>query len=572
MNSKQRFWARVVLIFICLIALVLTSSLYWTQIIHGPSYRAKANKQYIKPVQSSVFDRGSIFFQSKDGTKVSVATIQSGFLVFMNPSLITDPGKTYQVLSQYLKLDKDDFLLKASKTKDLYEELARRVTSDKAQSIKDLSLPGIGVIKETWRNYPGTSLATQTLGIIGQDSNGVLIGKYGLERTYQDVLNRTSLGTSAGIFVEIFSGVKDSFFGGTIRAQGDIVSTIEPTVEKYLEDILKQTDKNWHPDEIGGIIIDPQTGEIRAIASLPSFDPNNLKNLKDASILANPLVEHVYELGSIMKPLTVSIGIDTGAIYPNWTYDDTGCMTLDTKKICNYDGKARGVVGIQQILSQSLNMGVATVALEIGKSDFVKYFGDFGFGDKTGIDQPNEATGLIKNIRNGHDIEMATAAYGQGVAVSPVSMTRALSILGNGGYLITPHLVKSIEYLDGSNKNISPSKGKQVLKKETVNEVTRMLVKVVDTALKDGAIKMQHYSVAAKTGTAQIPDHKNGGYYTDKYLHSFFGYFPAYNPEFLIFLYQIHPKGAQYASETLTEPFSEIVKFLINYYNVPPDR
>ena len=179
---------------------------------------------------------------------------------------------------------------------------------------------------------------------------------------------------------------------------------------------------------------------------------------------------------------------------------------------------------------------------------------------------------MIKNLKSGREIDVATAAYGQGISVSPIEMARALSILANGGYLIKPHLVKEIDDVGGGILKIDSAKDGPVLKKQTVTDVTKMLVEIVDTALKHGDIKMEKYTIAAKTGTAQIADRVNGGYYPDKYLHSFFGYFPAYNSRFLIFLYQAYPKGAQYASETLTNPFANLTKFLINYYNIPPDR
>jgi cell division protein FtsI (penicillin-binding protein 3)/stage V sporulation protein D (sporulation-specific penicillin-binding protein) len=308
------------------------------------------------------------------------------------------------------------------------------------------------------------------------------------------------------------------------------------------------------------------------MASLPTYDPNDLSGLKNTAVLSNPLVEHVYEMGSIIKPLTMSVGLDTGAINVNSTYEDTGTMELSGKKISNYDGKARGKTDMQQILSQSLNVGVATISLLVGKQDFAKYFGDFGFGDKTGVDEPNEATGIVNNLKTGRDVEIATASYGQGVAFSPMATVRGLAILANGGYLVTPHIVKEIAYEDGTMKSIPVTKTGPVLKKQTVDDVTGMLVKVVDDALLKGEIKNAHYKVAAKTGTAQIADHVNGGYYSDKYLHSFFGYFPATKPQYIVFLYQINPKGAEYASATLTKPFDEITKFLINYYDIPPDR
>src|SRR3989344_9655937 len=156
--------------------------------------------------------------------------------------------------------------------------------------------------------------------------------------------------------------------------------------------------------------------------------------------------------------------------------------------------------------------------------------------------------------------------------MTPIQTIRALSVLANGGLLVTPHIAKIVEHSDGTSKEIVFKKSEQVLKNETVEDVTHMLVNVVDKALRKGEVKMERYSIAAKTGTAQIADPVNGGYYDDRYLHSFFGYFPAYNPKFIVFLYTVEPQGVRYASETLTDPFIELVKLLINYYEIPPDR
>ena len=571
MNSKQRLHARLTLIAIIAAATGLAAALYVRQIMNGSYYAAKAEAQYVKPA-AALFDRGTIFFEAKDGTKASAATVGSGYLIYMNPSLVTDAAREYDVLSRSVPIDRTAFMRAAGKQNDRYEELAHRVDPAIAQAIPALGLAGIGITKETWRSYPGGGLAAQAIGLVGEDAaSSTVEGRYGLERAYESVLSRPGVSGGTSAFAGIFSDIRDSLLGGS-SAEGDIVTTIEPTVEGQVEKILAATAAEWHPDEIGGIVMDPSTGEIVALASLPSYDPNNTAAVKSASIFSDPLVEHVYEMGSIMKPLTMATGLDSGAIRPASTYEDTGCMTLDTKKICNFDGKARGTTDMQTVLSQSLNMGAATIALRTGAADMAKYFSSYGLGTKTGIDQPNEATGILGDLKNGKDIDIATASYGQGIAVSPIEMARALSVLANGGYLVTPHLVKEIDYADGSIKMIKPEKSGPLLKQDTSTEVTRMLVNVVDTALAKGAIKRDHYTVAAKTGTAEMPDHVNGGYYGDRYLHSFFGFFPAYQPKYIVFLYQLYPKGAQYASETLTKPFDEITKLLINYYNIAPDR
>jgi cell division protein FtsI/penicillin-binding protein 2 len=555
------------------VALCIATALYFTQIVNGDSYAKKADKQYTKP-NISILDRGTIYFRNKDGSKVSAASIMSGYSIYMNPGLIQNPAETYDALSQYITINKDDFLKKASRKNDPYEEIIHKASSDKAISIGELSLKGIGISRENWRVYSGDSLASHVLGIIGESKLGFMEGKYGIEKSFDGVLHRKQSGSGKNTFAELMTDLKDSVFGGVNSGtEGDVVTSIEPALQSYLEKVLKQKSNEWRPDEIGGIIIDPSTGEIIAMAALPDFNPNDLSGLKDLKVLSNPLVERVYEMGSIVKPLTVAIGLDSGTIDKKFTYNDTGTLTLSGKKISNFDGKARGVTPLQQVLSQSLNVGSATIALKVGKDIFTKYMTNFGLGSRSGIDLPNEATGLVNNFKTGRDVEIATAAYGQGIAISPISMVRALAILANGGKLITPHVVKEIDYKNGNtHSTYDPQLAKSVISPDTAEAVTSMLVTVVDTALKQGTIKRQHYSVAAKTGTAQIPDHVNGGYYSDRYLHSFFGYFPAYKPKFLVFLYQMYPKGAEYSSETLSEPFGELSKFLINYYNVPPDR
>ncbi len=559
---------RFLSVIIILIALTMSVRLYFLQIVHGKYYVSQAERQNINENTIS-YDRGAIYFESNDGQTVPAAISRSGFTIAINPQIMKDPEGIYAKLNQILVLDRTEFLAKAADKTRTYNKIAQHLNSDTAEKVKALNLYGITIATDKWRFYPGGQLAANIIGFVGYNGDQ-LAGRYGLERYYEDVLKIDPSKKYNNFFAEFFSNVKQSLSDNP-QQEGDIVTTIEPSVQLFLENELKATREKWSSDQAGGIIIDPMSGEIIAMAWNPTFDLNNFKD-SDVKYFGNPLVEGRYEMGSIVKSLTMATGLDTGAVTAKSTYFDIGCVTLNSKKICNYDGVARGTIPMQQVLNQSLNVGSAHVALTIGKAKFAEYMKNFGLGTETGIDLPNEGIGLIKNLDTGRDIETATAAYGQGVAFTPVATVRALSAIANGGVLIIPHIVKKIEFQNGLTKKLSFAPGKQVIKKETSEEITRMLINVVDVALRDGTAKISGYSVAAKTGTAEMTDEGRPGYVEGKYLHSFFGYFPAYNPKFLVFLFHTYPKGVKYASETLTDPFLNITKFLINYYQIPPDR
>ncbi len=564
---------RLLLCVIFLVACVLVGKLYFVQIVRGEQYSERADRQYARPNQNT-FDRGSIYFEAKDGGRLSGASVKEGFTLVINPKLLESPEKAYVSLKSILpSIDRESFLQKASKKDDPYEEIMKRVSKDDGGKISALEIPGIRVYKERWRVYPAQKLASHTVGFIGYSSNNdTLAGRYGLERSYETVLARNTSDLYVNFFAEIFSNIKKTL-STEKPLEGDIVTTIEPTVQDSFDGILKKLHTKWSSELTGGIIMDPKTGEIYAISAYPNFDPNQLQNEKNSDVFTNPLVESVYEMGSIIKPITMSVGIDTGRVTASTTYNDEGFLVLNGKKISNHDSVGRGPkTSMQEVLNQSLNTGAAFVMEQVGKEKFSKYMLDFGLGEFTGIDLPNEAKSLVQNLKSTRDIEHATAAYGQGIALTPIATVRALSTLANGGFLIQPHLVKEIDYSIGLSKKIEPNQGKEVIKKETSKEITRMLVEAFDKGLLGGAVKMDKYRIAAKTGTAQIANPRGGGYYEDRNLHSFFGYFPAYNPRFIVFLYTVYPKGAGFASQTLVQPFMDAVKFLITYYEIPPDR
>lgn len=568
MKSRFVIRVRIVSVLLILFALVLVGKLYLVQIVQGKDFSDKADRQYSKP-QSNIFSRGSIFFQTKDGGLVSAATLKTGFTLAVNPQILKDPEDVWSKLNTIIPLDREVFLSHAQKSGDPYEEVAKKIGLEEAGAISILEIPGVEVYKERWRFYPGDSLASQTLGLLGYKGDEYA-GRYGIERYYEDVLARDNSEDYTNFFAEIFTNIKKTIFEDR-QLRGDVVTSIEPSVEIFLENKLKDINKAWSSDLSGGIIMDPKTGQIIAMAADPSFNPNSFQS-ESVALLSNPLVENVYEMGSIVKPLTMASGIDAGVVTPKTTYDDQGFLVLNTARIANYDGKGRGVVSMQQVLNQSLNTGVAFVVSKLGNKRFADYFKKLEMGEETGIDLPNEAHGLIENLDSTRDIEYATASYGQGIALTPIQMIRSLAVLANGGVIPHPHVATEIKYDIGGSKEVSFPPGNQIFKKETTDQVTQMLVEVVDTALLHGDIKNPRYSVAAKTGTAQIAKKEGGGYYTDRFLHSFFGYFPAYNPKFIVFLFTVYPKNVDYASETLTTSFADITQFLINYYEIPPDR
>ena len=568
MKSYYPTRIRLISIGIFIFAVLLLVRLYILQIVENDFYINKANRQY-SSTSKNIFSRGTIFFQNKDNSLVSAATLKSGFIIAVNPEVLKDPESVYIKINELLPIDHDTFISKATKTKDPYEEIAVHVDLDIGQKIGDLKIQGLQVFKDRWRFYPGGNTASHIIGIMGFKGDEYA-GRYGLERYYDAELLRKD-GAFVNFFAQMFSDIKTATEEDS-PSEADIVTTIEPTVQSYLQEIISLTTKKWDSDATGGIIMNPSTGEIYAMEVYPTFDLNNPQSEKKVSIFSNPLVENVYEMGSIIKPLTLSAGMDVGVITAASTYYDAGFIVLNNKKISNFDGKERGVVSMQDVLSQSLNVGAAHVQKLLGNKRFTEYMYSFGLNEKTGIDLPNEGRNLVDNLKSPRDIEHATASFGQGIALTPVSTIRALSTIANGGVLINPHIVKQINYKIGVSENKSTETYRRVIKRETSEEITRMLVHSVDKVLLGGTLQIPNYSVAAKTGTAQMAKEGGGGYYEDQFLHSFIGYFPAYNPKFIIFLYTINPKGIRYGSETLSKPFMDTVKFLINYYEVPPDR
>jgi cell division protein FtsI/penicillin-binding protein 2 len=338
--TSSGFVTRVrVVTFVCMIiTAALVAKLYVLQVVHGAEYARKADAQTVA-LKNPLLNRGAIYFTGKDGSLITAATL------------------------------------------------------------RPLSATGTTTKSGHQRYYPGESLAARTLGFVAYNNDNEQKGRYGLERYYETTLARTDADAYANFFVELFGGVAGALRGEE-GGQGDIVTTLEPSVQAELERTLSHYGEQWSPTLSGGIIMDPHTGEVVAMAVTPTFDLNKFNLEESASIYNNPMAENVYEMGSIIKPLTVAAGLDAGVITEATTYNDTGCVTMDEKTFCNFDLKPRGVIPVQEVLSQSLNVGAAFVAGKLGPDIMRDYFlGRYKLGSETGVDLPGEVHGLMGNLQ-----------------------------------------------------------------------------------------------------------------------------------------------------------------------------
>ncbi len=249
---------RFVSVIIILIGLVLIVRLFSLQVVSGSDFRDEANQQYIAPT-SNIYDRGSIFFQDKDGNLLDAANLENGYIMAINPELVTDPEGEYSKIQNILPTDHTTFIQKATKKNDKYEQIADRVNSTTTNAVIALNLPGVSFYQEKWRDYPLSTLASQVIGFVGYDGN-ILDGRYGLEKYYDSTLERTNQDQNVNPFAALFASIPSVINCDSNAKEGDIVSTIDPNVESYLEQELQTLQDDYHSKISGGIIIDPNTG------------------------------------------------------------------------------------------------------------------------------------------------------------------------------------------------------------------------------------------------------------------------------------------------------------------------
>lgn len=474
----------------------------------------------------------------------------------------------------------DKYIAIFSKKNDPYESIKRKVSDDdlkKVIALKNEGVPGMDYELESYRYYPEGSIGSHFLGFVGFNAEDKK-GSYGLEGFFNDELSGQpgSIRTEKSAKGESII-INDREFVKPINGSDlhlTIVRPIQFEVCKRLNESLLK-----HGADSGlAIVMDPMTGAIMAMCSWPDYDPNNYSSVNDRSVYNNPAIYGAYEPGSTFKAITMAAGLDAGVVKPESTYEDKGFLMINgwNKPIKNSDYETHGGHGITDmstVLDFSLNTGAIYVEEKLGTKKFSQYVENFGFKDKTGIELETEGVSNISSLlqKKVKPIEAATASFGQGITATPLQMIAAYSAIANGGILMRPYIVEKIVGPDGNEQVTRPEQIRRVISEKTSLLLSGMLVNVVDVGHSKTA-QVKGYYVAGKTGTAQIPDMKHGGYKVGQWIHTFIGFTPVDNPKFVMLVKFDNPKDAIYAESTAAPLFSELSSFILNYLQVPKER
>ncbi|MBI2121646.1 MAG: penicillin-binding protein 2 [Candidatus Sungbacteria bacterium] len=557
-----------ILLFFLTAGLALLGRLFQLQIIDHKDFVKSASRQH-RQVVELLAERGSIFAGDKFGNSIPLAISRSSWAVIASPEDIASPAELAEILGKDLSLPQEEIFAKLGKKGDFYEVLEKNISRESAERIAARRLPGIYIEEGKARYYPYGAMAAHLLGFVSRIQEDEE-GRYGLERYYE-----SDLAGNKGML----EGVKDAAgfwvaLGRRIihppKEGSKLFLTLDHNIQQKTEEVLAAYRKKWEADRGLAIVLEPRTGRILALASSPAFDPNAFSREKDFSVFLNPAAESMYELGSVMKPITMAGGIEDGVVRPDSTYYDFGEIKIKGYTIKNFDGKTYKTQTMTQVLEKSLNTGAVHVARLLGRDRQWAFLKKFGFGEKTGIDLPGEVSGNISNLSAEREIDFATASFGQGIAVTPLQMAMAAGAIANEGKLMRPYVVERIVDDSGNEIKKEPQEVRQVISKETAETLTKMLISVVRIGYENRA-GVKGYFVAGKTGTAQIP-RRDGRGYSDEVIHSFVGYAPAFNPKFLVFLQLNSPTGNRFAANTLTTAFHDLAEYILNYYEIPPDE
>jgi cell division protein FtsI/penicillin-binding protein 2 len=541
--------------------LVLVWRLWTLQIVDAAHYQQLATEERRAEIPI-VPRRGALL--DTTGNPLAVSVMYDS--VYTLGSLVGDPDTAAATLSPILDTPAAELKAKIDPQSKRPVVLKSRVPSAVAEQVKQLSLPGVYLAQEPIRQYPEGSLAAQVLGFVGHDASGL----GGLELSYDQEL----AGTPGVIDTEKDTSGQEIALGRRVltppREGSDLVLTLDRYVQRTAEQLLNQAVIDNKAS--GGLIMimEPRTGNLLAVANNPTYSltADEIYDPNKASLYKARIVTDQYEPGSTMKTITMAGAIDAGLVSPGTMMNDTGVANVAGTIIHNWDGAANGPSTMTDVLIHSSNVGISWVSGLLGPERFYKNIATFGFGQPTGLRLPGEVSGTVRTYQDEgwSRVDLATNAYGQGIAVTPAQLLQAVSVFANDGQLVRPRLVREVRGPDGT-QSLPPEVVRQVVSPETAHSLLKMMVAVHEQPANKPYL-VPGYHISVKTGTADTPT--NVGYNTALTVGSLVALFPAEQPRFAALIRLDGPEKL-YGGAVATPVLKDLAQALLSYYRVPPN-
>lgn len=554
-NAKYRVYA--VMAVMCAASLVLVGQLVRWQVIEHHRFITWAEEEHQDELVITP-RRGDI----RDNSGHMLATDFIEYDISASPKIISDPQTTATRLAEYLDLSAAELLALLTSNK-LWVPLQNGVSQANGEAILRLDIVGVQIEPRSKRVYPEGDLAAPLLGFVNSNGNGF----YGVEGYYDNRLKGTPgmLAGERSPFGELIPMGPSQFVPPVTGAT--LYLTIDRNIQFLIEQELEKAVRNYGAQNGSVVVLNPKTGAILGMAAFPKYNPNNFSD-SDETLFADPNVSQQYEPGSVFKIVTMAAGLDSTVVGPQGEIYDGGSIEVGGRVIYNWDRQGHGTVDMTDVLAKSLNVGVAQVAVAMGKDRFYTYLKRFGFGRLTDVDLDNEGPGTLKTPldANWHESDLGTNSFGQGIAVTPLQIALAVGAVANKGLLMKPYIVDRIVEGDRTFE-VKPTVVRRAISETTAVTLTGMLVEAMNRA--ESQALVPGYKIAGKTGTAQIP--VPGGYHPTLTLASFAGFFPADDPQVLVLVIIDRPTTSKWGSDTAAPAFKRIAEQLVMMLNIPPD-
>lgn len=558
---------RYVAVFLLVLALWVTGRLFFLQVIRHDYYSLFAlnSHEIYKKLHS---ERGAIFFQDSRSKQEYPAAINKQFyLVYAVPKEIpvTDVASTTSALVRALGLgagEQKDVTEKLAR-RDSYRTIAKKVPEEISAVLKELKLPGIYLTPQDYRFYPEEKLASSVLGFASLNDEGGMRGQYGVEGYWEKKL------AGKGGFLIGEKGALGSWIALGNRTAvapengANLLLTIDRTLQYTACERLRQGMVEYKAKSGSLVIMQPKTGAVLAMCSLPDFDPNNYSDVDTISAFNNTTIFTPYEPGSVFKTVTMAAALDLDLVTPNTTHVDPCQVEVNDRIIRNAMQQCYGKHTMTQSLENSINTTMVWLQERIGNVRFNEYVTKFGFGEKTGIGLNTEVAGDISSLSKKGQIFGANGSFGQGLTATPLQLAAAYSAVANDGRMPKAHVVEEVR-LPSGQKEKTYLETEQILSSRAAKLLSGMLVSVVENHYP--AAKVKGYYIGGKTGTAQIAD--KGAYSEDRTNHTFAGFGPAEDPS-LVIVVKFEEPDRKWAEQTTIPVFRDVMEFALNYYGLP---